>query len=268
MRWRSSGLGGLALIGVWGCTDRASREVGSEGGVVSRVDAGDGEIDAEPDARVGSCGTRLECVGPPIGCHYVGGDGCTSCGSIVCADAGGSAQLDGGAVPRVDAGTEVGADASSAAPDASIGCGVDAPRSFPRSCVSQEDCVAFQHQIDCCGTQRAYGIRSDQGGAFSSFEAACRAAYPACGCPEPPTQADDGTTSTAGQPARAACVAGVCTATFSAINVESSCTAGGTPCGLGYSCCYPCGIPGCSYQCVPSCAPGSAACYDGCRAVP
>ena len=248
---------------------------------MSRADAGDAGLDSRSDARIGSCGIRLECVGAPIGCHYVGGDGCSSCGHVICADggadAGGSAPLDAGALDagadaRVDAGAdaggEAGRDAAAAASDASISCGSGAAVSFARNCLSQDECIAFEHQINCCGTKRALGMRSDQGGALSSFEATCRAGYPACGCAELATQADDGTTSTSGEPARAACVAGVCTSTFSAISTESGCTAGGTTCGLGYSCCYPCGIPGCSYQCTPSCAPGSGACYDGCRAVP
>ena len=37
-------------------------------------------------------------------------------------------------------------------------------------------------------------------------------------------------------------------------------------CGSGLSCCYPCGIPGCTNQCTPTCAPGDPGCgTDGCH---
>jgi hypothetical protein len=35
-------------------------------------------------------------------------------------------------------------------------------------------------------------------------------------------------------------------------------------CGSGLSCCYPCGIPGCTNQCTPTCTPGSPGCSGGC----
>lgn len=39
-------------------------------------------------------------------------------------------------------------------------------------------------------------------------------------------------------------------------------------CGSGLSCCYPCGIPGCSNACEPSCAEGTPGCAGGCLARP
>lgn len=41
-----------------------------------------------------------------------------------------------------------------------------------------------------------------------------------------------------------------------------------TDCGSGLSCCYPCGTPGCSNQCTPTCTPGDPGCFDGCLALP
>lgn len=37
-------------------------------------------------------------------------------------------------------------------------------------------------------------------------------------------------------------------------------------CGSGLSCCYPCGIPGCTNQCTPTCT--GAGCAGGCPAIP
>jgi hypothetical protein len=39
-------------------------------------------------------------------------------------------------------------------------------------------------------------------------------------------------------------------------------------CGGGLSCCYPCGVPGCTNQCTPTCAHGDPGCVNGCAAVP
>lgn len=35
-------------------------------------------------------------------------------------------------------------------------------------------------------------------------------------------------------------------------------------CGPGLSCCYPCGIPDCDFQCEPTCGPSDPGCVDGC----
>lgn len=42
------------------------------------------------------------------------------------------------------------------------------------------------------------------------------------------------------------------------------CLQGGGGCGDALSCCYPCGIPGCAWKCVPSCDPGDPFCSGGC----
>lgn len=39
---------------------------------------------------------------------------------------------------------------------------------------------------------------------------------------------------------------------------------GSTDCGAGLSCCYPCGIPGCTNVCEPTCDSGDPGCSGGC----
>jgi hypothetical protein len=39
-------------------------------------------------------------------------------------------------------------------------------------------------------------------------------------------------------------------------------------CGSGFSCCYPCGIPGCERVCEPSCEEGRPGCANGCMMRP
>jgi hypothetical protein len=36
-------------------------------------------------------------------------------------------------------------------------------------------------------------------------------------------------------------------------------------CALGFSCCYPCGIPDCENQCMPTCEDGDPGCEVGCE---
>jgi hypothetical protein len=38
----------------------------------------------------------------------------------------------------------------------------------------------------------------------------------------------------------------------------------GGPCAAGLSCCYPCGIPGCTNTCTPTCDPSDPDCIGGC----
>lgn len=171
MRWNHASLVALLPLTVWGCTESHSMDAGSDGSP-ARADAGDAGHDF--DARVRPCDPPLECIGPPLGCRYLGGDGCSSCGTIVCPDGGGATQLDASA----DASLMVSADGSVDASDAS-------------------------------------------------------------------NRVSDASTG-----------------------AQGACSPGASACGQGYSCCYPCGIPGCSYQCTPSCTAGTPACYNGCRAVP
>src|SRR5262245_23969433 len=71
---------------------------------------------------------------------------------------------------------------SDAAPGATLEltCPVDmsAFPSFPRSCVAASDCAIALHQLDCCGSMMAHGIRADQVDEFSTAESACAAMFP------------------------------------------------------------------------------------------
>lgn len=144
--------------------------------------------------------------------------------------------------------------------DAGHACGSEFP-SFDRRCSVATECVAVSHQINCCGTVRALGIRADAQSGFDVAEAACRDITPACGCPTEITRADDDTIDD-GAPARVECVAGQCVSTFGRAS-GAACSAE-QPCGPGLSCCYPCGIPGCENRCEPSCAEGDPGCAGGC----
>lgn len=207
------------------------------------------------DGSVDAC--VLECAAPPIGCHLEGGDGCTTCGTLVCpdaapADAGGD-DADSGDAGALDAGAAI----------VCSGPGISTFPTFDRACAGDGDCVVVEHQVNCCGTLRALGIRADQQAAFDAAEATCRGMYPGCGCAAMVTRADDDTTFDGTNPARVLCSAGQCTSTFTP--ATGACDPSNpTACGTGFSCCYPCGIPGCSYTCEPSCAPGSPGCAGGC----
>ncbi|MEY4515521.1 MAG: hypothetical protein RLZZ450_7643 [Pseudomonadota bacterium] len=257
----------LALLLACACSDqnRSSRTLldgASHAG-------GDASVDTGIDASGGSCRDRIECVGPPIGCRYVGGDPCFSCGAIVCDDAAVVTRLDAGgdaASTLHDAATS-NQDASTIDQETSLECGAKGFPRFSRACQTQAECVVVEHQINCCGTRVATGVRSESRAAFDAAEMSCRASYPACGCAELATRADDGTMASGSAQARVECLAGGCTTTFLPAT-GGSCGTGEATCGLGYSCCYPCGIPGCSSVCTQSCAPGTAGCTAGCRQVP
>ncbi len=75
-----------------------------------------------------------------------------------------------------------------------IAC-VDDPPKFPEfdeSCAVAEDCAIVFHQIDCCGSQAAWGVNTDVAKSFGEAEAVCMMQYPQCDCPTQPTIADDG----------------------------------------------------------------------------
>jgi hypothetical protein len=46
------------------------------------------------------------------------------------------------------------------------------------------------------------------------------------------------------------------------------CDPSASHCGPGLACCYPCGIPECSYVCEPACAAGDPGCFGGCELRP
>jgi hypothetical protein len=246
---------GLALVG---CAEER-RQLG-EAGAASVRDGGtvDGGSHSKIDAGSTGCEERLECIGAPLGCRYVGGDGCRACGTLVCTDAGAVGARDAG---QADGGA---ADAGRAA-DAGIPCRASVPSAF-RTCSATSDCAVLVHEISCCGTLHASGIRADEQTRFATAAAACGDSPAVCDCIAAPTVADDNSRADAG-PARAVCIDGLCTSTFTTPSA-GACTPRGNSCGLGMSCCYPCGIPDCMHICEPSCAAGSPACYDGCRARP
>lgn len=152
---------------------------------------------------------------------------------------------------------------ASDATDGAVACNAGTFPSFARACTKDTDCVAVEHEINCCGTQVALGIRADQQSAFAAAEAICRGQYPGCGCASQATTADDGTKFDGTHPARAVCVDSVCTSTFGLASGDG-CTPGGDPCGAGLACCYPCGIPGCSNRCEPACKATDPGCSNGC----
>jgi hypothetical protein len=266
----------VALLLGGSCSNEEIPRLDTDGSLPDATSRDGGDASTTTDAQAGTCHERIECVGAPFGCRYTGGDGCTSCGSIVCEDAAVVSALDAGrdAAPSLqDAASspQDGAvsrqDAAMNDEDASLQCGTDSFPSFSRVCQSQADCIVVEHQINCCGTRLAIGVRSDVRAAFEAAEATCRSRYPACGCAELATRADDGTAASGSAEARVDCIAGTCATSFLSA-VGGSCSTGEAPCGQGYSCCYPCGIPGCTSVCTPSCAPGTPACANGCRQVP
>ncbi len=64
--------------------------------------------------------------------------------------------------------------------------------SFDRTCAASEDCSVVFHQVDCCGTQVAWGLSADVAKAFAEAEAECVMQFPPCDCAPMPTVTDDG----------------------------------------------------------------------------
>jgi hypothetical protein len=112
----------------------------------------------------------VRCPGAGPGCRIVADGSC--CGHEECS-------------PPPDAG-----------PAGGICCGEGCdPPYFPvfgRTCLDDGDCFVGLHQIDCCGTRAALGLSTTEREAFFAAEGACSSMYPACGCPEGETSADDG----------------------------------------------------------------------------
>lgn len=180
------------------------------------------------------------------------------------ADLGVDALSDASADAPTDAPTDVPSDVPSDVSDGAIACGTSgAFPTFARACSVDADCAVVEHEINCCGTLVALGIRADRRAAFDAAEAICRGQYPGCGCAASPTTADDGTRYDGARPARAACVDAVCTSTFGLAS-GAECAPGGAACGAGLACCYPCGVAGCSYQCEPACKADQPGCSNGC----
>src|SRR5262249_20329033 len=112
--------------------------------------------------------------------------------------------------------------------DAAAKICVDVPfPSFDRTCANDSDCVAVEHQTDCCGTRLAIGIRVSEQARFDAAEASCRANYPTCGCAAGPTKVDDGSWLLSSDRAGVLCSSGTCK-TF-----DKDC---GAPCPAGRTC--------------------------------
>lgn len=78
------------------------------------------------------------------------------------------------------------------------------------TCVADADCAVVLHQINCCGTQEAWGISASAVPEFEANEAICEAQYPKCGCAMFQATADDGSKGWATEDFVAVCDAGTC----------------------------------------------------------
>ena len=72
---------------------------------------------------------------------------------------------------------------------------------WAKTCASNADCEVFYHQVDCCGTMRAFGINGDDGFNLSvhEYESICLDTWPGCGCASQGVITDDGQTSFSGE---------------------------------------------------------------------
>ena len=107
-------------------------------------------------------------------------------------------------------------------------CSGSGPAFFPtfsKQCSADSDCAVAFHQINCCGTQVAWGIQACEMGAFSTSETQCESQYPGCGCAQFMTQAEDGYSSFTNSDFAAKCDAGVCRSFVK--NAKADCTAQG-----------------------------------------
>ncbi len=84
---------------------------------------------------------------------------------------------------------------------------------FSKGCQVDADCVAVQHQVNCCGTQIAHAIAKSEATAYQAAEQTCQSQYPDCGCASMPTVAEDGRVALSNGPVVPVCKAGVCLAT-------------------------------------------------------
>jgi hypothetical protein len=236
----------------------------------------DAPIAQERDGGGGArCDAPIECPAPPEGCRYQGADPCTTCGTLVCIDGGTPTDEDAGCLPVDCAAPPEGCryEGASLCDCGRLVCdgvlcaaaGVERFPTFERACETATDCVAVEHQVNCCGTDVLLGIRADEQVAFDEAEATCRGMYPGCGCAEGPTTADDGTTADGVAGGRVECRENVCTSTFVPAE-RTRCEPGSDTCGPGTTCCYPCGVMGCEHECMPTCT--DPTCFEGCHLFP
>ena len=79
---------------------------------------------------------------------------------------------------------------------------------FEKACANHDTCIIGYHQVDCCGSLFALGMDQSERERFDQLEAACVVTYPGCGCPQGPTQAEDGQS---GHTIAVRCLDGQCT---------------------------------------------------------
>jgi hypothetical protein len=184
-----------------------------------------------------------------------------ACGSSVAGTGGGTSTGSGGAA----------------------GCPTDPPQDGAACSGVSGEC---HYPVQCCGDT----IATCPSGTWKVQMGGCIAEAPN---PCPPTQPIAGTACTPGC-LPVACTYGMCaggnpeifaTCDGSTWQVQDNCPpdagGGGLPagatcgpdadggtCAAGLACCYPCGIPGCQYQCVTACNPSDPGCSGGCMPVP
>jgi hypothetical protein len=118
----------------------------------------------------------------------VGGGGTGAGGGSPDAGTGGTGGTGGGS-------PDAGPDADACGAIGCVNCSTSGTPMFPtfdKTCASDADCALEFHQISCCGTRIAIGVRASVSAAFDAAEAACESMYPACGCAQQPTKAEDG----------------------------------------------------------------------------
>lgn len=175
------------------------------------------------------------------------------------------------------------------AKDASAGC-PDAPPQDHAACAAEDEGTSCHYAVPCCGDT----VATCSGGAWSVVPGPCMGGGGAPACPPDPPP--DGMACDMGCGAPLTCtydecatkgesITATCTGTWS--SSVSSCpndggaydgggglgalcgqSAGGASCAPGLACCYPCGIPGCDFQCTTPCQPGQPGCSNGCMMYP
>lgn len=180
-------------------------DTSQDGGADPDRDAGSGQCPAEApisqacgveglrceygtECCCGQCYPSLvcECHGGLFGCYYT--DACLIPGCPDVADA---------QDPGDSGGSDPGDPGNGHDTGQAVECGSFPPvfPDFDESCQEDQDCVVVFHQVNCCGTQGAWGIAASAQAAFHQAEEVCRSQFPACGCPAFATEADDGNTA-------------------------------------------------------------------------
>jgi hypothetical protein len=207
----STGAGGATAAA--GQTGTAGSSGAGAGGSAPTTGIG-GQIGA---AGAGSAGSTGGGAGDGGGTNGAGGGGGVS-GLAGSGGAGGGGSGGAGAGGAGASGGAGGTTSTSACQDA---LAVD------RRCITDADCVAVMHEINCCGAESWIGISASAAVRFASLEKVCDAGYPKCLCATGAPVAEDGSVVPFGQAAGVTCAAGACR-TFSPLC--------GHPCDKARSC--------------------------------